>query len=157
MNHKNIELEDPTVATTQLREAESGFRYTPTSTFETFPLPWEPGSEPASDPRIEHIGAAARDLVAKRDAWLAPSGATESELKNRTLTRLYNQSPEWLEDVHRKLDAAVLAAYGWPASISENQIIERLLFLNLERSTTAKRKRQTFATGITKKPARGTA
>jgi methylase of polypeptide subunit release factors len=28
---------------TQLREAESGFRYTPTSTFETFPFPWPPG------------------------------------------------------------------------------------------------------------------
>jgi hypothetical protein len=31
---------------TQLREAESGFRYTPTTCFETFPLPWPPGSEP---------------------------------------------------------------------------------------------------------------
>lgn len=32
---------------TQLREAESGQRYTPTITFETFPFPWPPGQEPA--------------------------------------------------------------------------------------------------------------
>src|SRR5205807_4907288 len=31
---------------TQLREVESGFRYTPTSTFLTFPFPWAPGNEP---------------------------------------------------------------------------------------------------------------
>ena len=28
---------------TRLREAEIGFRYTPTTTFETFPFPWPPG------------------------------------------------------------------------------------------------------------------
>lgn len=32
---------------TQLREVESGFRYTPNSTFETFPFPWPPGTEPS--------------------------------------------------------------------------------------------------------------
>jgi hypothetical protein len=32
---------------TQLRERESGFRYTPTTCFETFPFPWPPGREPA--------------------------------------------------------------------------------------------------------------
>ena len=57
---------------TQLREAESGCRYTPTTTFETFPFPWSPGREPADDPRVQAIAAAAADLVAKRDAWLNP-------------------------------------------------------------------------------------
>jgi REP element-mobilizing transposase RayT len=33
---------------TQLREVESGFRYTPTTCFETFPLPWPPGKEPVA-------------------------------------------------------------------------------------------------------------
>ncbi len=55
---------------TQLREAESGFRYTPTTTFETFPFPWPPGQEPAGDARVEAIAEAARALVALRDAWL---------------------------------------------------------------------------------------
>ncbi len=45
---------------TQLREAESGFRYTPTITFETFPFPWPPGQEPAGDPHVEAIAEAAR-------------------------------------------------------------------------------------------------
>ena len=54
---------------TQLREVESGFRYTPTTTFETFPFPWPPGREPADDPRVEAIAEAARELVEKRDRW----------------------------------------------------------------------------------------
>ncbi len=59
---------------TQLRDAESGFRYTSTSTFETFPLPWTPGKEPAEthDQRVYKIAEAARELVALRDSWLFP-------------------------------------------------------------------------------------
>ena len=81
---------------TQLREAESGTRYTPTTTFETFPFPWPPGQEDQSDPHVQAIAAAARELVQLRDNWLNPPGATEAELKKRTLTNLYNQRPTWL-------------------------------------------------------------
>jgi type II restriction/modification system DNA methylase subunit YeeA len=119
---------------TQLREAESGFRYTPTTTFETFPFPWPPGEEPAGDPEVEAIAQAARELVEKRDAWLNPPGATEAQLKERTLTNLYNQRPAWLEMAHRKLDAAVCDAYGWPHDLPDEQVLERLLALNLERA-----------------------
>jgi hypothetical protein len=35
---------------------------------------------------------------------------------------------------HNKLDAAVAAAYRWPADLSDEQILERLLALNLERA-----------------------
>ena len=118
---------------TQLREAESGFRYTPTTTFETFPLPWPPGQEPADDPRVEAIAAAARELVALRERWLDPAGASERELKGRTLTNLYNARPTWLDLAHRRLDAAVLAAYGWPADLGGEALLERLLALNLAR------------------------
>lgn len=118
---------------TQLREAESGFRYTPTTTFETFPLPFPPGQEPKSDARIQRIAATARELVKKRDMWLNPPGASETELKKRTLTNLYNQNPTWLQDAHRALDAAVLTAYGWRADISDDEILSRLLVLNAER------------------------
>ena len=120
---------------TQLREAESGFRYTPTTTFETFPFPWPPSSEPLDDPRVAAIAAAARELVRLRDAWLDPPGASAAELKKRTLTNLYNARPTWLDNIHRKLDAAVFAAYGWPADLSDEQILERLLALNLARAT----------------------
>jgi len=119
---------------TQLREAESGFRYTPTTTFETFPFPWPPGQEPKDDPRVQAIAQAARELVEKRDRWLNPEGATEKELKKRTLTNLYNQRPTWLDLAHRKLDEAVLDAYGWPHDLSDEEILARLLALNLERA-----------------------
>ena len=119
---------------TQVREAESGFRYTPTSTFETFPFPWPPGKEPAIDLRVQAIAAAAKGLVEKRDAWLNPPGASAAELKKRTLTNLYNQRPQWLEDAHRALDKAVLAAYGWPDDLSDTDVLERLLALNRERA-----------------------
>jgi hypothetical protein len=32
------------------------------------------------------------------------------------------------------LDAAVFAAYGWPAGLTDEQILEKLLALNLERA-----------------------
>ncbi|MEZ4771506.1 MAG: type IIL restriction-modification enzyme MmeI [Caldilineales bacterium] len=111
-------------------------RYTPTTTFETFPFPWPPGQEPVDDPRVEAVAAAAHELVQLRDAWLNPPGASEAELKKRTLTNLYNARPTWLDNAHRKLDDAVFAAYGWPANLSDEEILERLLALNLERAST---------------------
>jgi len=118
---------------TQLREAESGFRYTPTTCFDTFPFPWPPGDEPVDDPRVQAIAAAAKDLVEKRDRWLNPEGASECELKKRTLTNLYNQRPTWLALAHKKLDEAVLDAYAWPHDIANDEILEHLLALNFER------------------------
>jgi hypothetical protein len=57
-----------------------------------------------------------------------------AKLKKRTLTNLYNERPAWLDLAHKKLDAAVAAAYGWPVDLSDDQILERLLALNLERA-----------------------
>ena len=57
-----------------------------------------------------------------------------AKLKKRTLTNLYNERPAWLDLAHRKLDVAVAEAYGWPADLSDEQILERLLALNLERA-----------------------
>ena len=76
----------------------------------------------------------AADLVAKRDAWLNPPGFDESQLKKHTLTALYNQRPSWLDLLHRRLDSAVAAAYGWPADLGDEAILERLLALNLQRA-----------------------
>jgi type II restriction/modification system DNA methylase subunit YeeA len=109
-------------------------RYTPTTCFETFPFPWPPGKEPADGPHVQAIAAAAKDLVEKRDRWLNPEGASEAELKKRTLTNLYNQRPTWLDLAHKKLDQAVLDAYAWPHDLTDDQILERLLALNLERA-----------------------
>ncbi|MCC6454610.1 MAG: class I SAM-dependent DNA methyltransferase [Caldilineaceae bacterium] len=119
---------------TQLREAESGFRYSQTMTFETFPFPWPPGQEPTGDARVEAIAEAAQELVAKRDAWLNPPGMSDAELKKRTLTNLYNLRPTWLDLAHKKLDKAVFDAYGWPHDLSDEEILARLLALNLARA-----------------------
>jgi hypothetical protein len=58
-----------------------------------------------------------------------------ARLKKRTLTNLYNERPAWLDLAHKKLDAAVAAAYGWAADLSDEQILEKLLALNLERAS----------------------
>jgi hypothetical protein len=79
------------------------------------------------------IATAAKELVQKRDAWLNPPGASEADLKNRT-RQLYNERPTWLDQLHRKLDDAVLDAYGWPHDLTNDQILERLLLLNPERA-----------------------
>ena len=110
-------------------------RYTPTTTFETFPFPWLPGQEDQSEGRVIAIAQAAKELNELREAWLNPPDASEAELKKRTLTNLYNARPTWLDNAHRKLDAAVFAAYGWPVDLSDDDILARLLALNLARAT----------------------
>jgi hypothetical protein len=84
------------------------------------------------------IGEAAAELDRLRRTWLDPEGASEAELKKRTLTSLYNQRPTWLRNTHENLDRAVRAAYGWddpdPATVEEDAILARLLALNGERA-----------------------
>ena len=109
-------------------------RYTPTTTFETFPFPWAPGQEPKEDPRVQAISQAAKELVEQRDRWLNAEGLSDAEKKKRTLTNLYNQRPTWLDLAHKRLDEAVFAAYGWKSDLSDEEILERLLTLNLERA-----------------------
>ncbi len=109
-------------------------RYTPTTTLETFPFPWAPGREPKEDPRVEAIAVAARELGEKRERWLNPEGITDGDLTKRTLTNLYNERPTWLDLAHQKLDRTVFDAYGWPYEISDEEIVSRLLALNLERA-----------------------
>lgn len=106
--------------------------------FETFPLPWRPGHEPANDPRVLAIADAARELNALRERWLNPPDASESEMTKRTLTNLYNARPAWLAHAHAALDRAVWAAYGWddltPEETSDEEILHRLLARNQERA-----------------------
>ena len=132
-------------------------RYTPTTTFETFPFPEGlspdiPASAYANDPHATAIAEAARRLVELRDRWLNPpewvewidepapgypnrpvsrDEAATQQLKKRTLTNLYNTRPQWLADAHAVLDAAVAAAYGWPADISDADALNAMLMLNL--------------------------
>ena len=132
-------------------------RYTPTTTFETFPFPeglspLVPATEYALDPRAVDIADAAQRLVELRDRWLNPpewvewveepvpgyperpvprDESAEKELRKRTLTNLYNARPQWLADAHAALDSAVAAAYGWNIDITDEEVLERLLELNM--------------------------
>lgn len=44
-----------------------------------------------------------------------------------------------LEELHDRLDAAVTAAYGWPADLPDDQILARLVALNQERAAEERR------------------
>jgi hypothetical protein len=71
---------------------------------------------------------------------IIPKPEFAAEIKKRTLTNLYNQRPAWLDLAHKALDAAVAAAYGWTdytPDMPEDEILRRLLALNLERSSQA--------------------
>jgi hypothetical protein len=109
---------------TQLREKDSGFRYTPTTCFETFLFP-----RPTA-PQEQDIADVARALDDARRNWLG-----DRSDKKRTLTALYNEKPTWLLDAHRRLDAAVFQAFGWEPSMSDERLLDELLKLNLSRST----------------------
>jgi hypothetical protein len=136
--------------------------YTPTTTFETFPFPagLTPNISPddyAVDLRAIAIAKASKRLDELRKAWLNPPDLIDILpevvpgypdrilpknveaaviLKKRTLTNLYNERPQWLADAHCDLDATVAAAYGWPADISEEDALAKLLELNLARACT---------------------
>ena len=112
----------------------------------------------------EKIARAAKRLNDLRENWLNPPEWTEQipeviplgmstspypdrivakpgfekELAERTLTKLYNQRPAWLDSAHKQLDLAVAAAYGWAdytADMPDEEILKRLLALNLQRAS----------------------
>lgn len=111
----------------QLRELESGSRYRPTRCFQTFPFPQ------ATEEQKFAVAEAAKRLDSLRSGWLNPAGLSLKDLKARTLTNLYNKVPTWLTDCHQKLDAAVAVAYGWSTDLPDEEILVRLLILNLQR------------------------
>ena len=115
-------------ALAQGTQLETRPRYTPTTTFETFPFPR------STDTQRNAIAEAARDLDRLRNGWLNPPGLSDADLAKRTLTNLYNARPTWLAQAHERLDDAVLAAYGWPADIDHEDLLGRLLALNLARA-----------------------
>ena len=102
-----------------VREANDG--WTPRDLFEA-----EQAARRAADAArlTQGIGIAHYPRLVPRDAECA------ARLKDRTLTKLYNARPAWLATCHAKLDAAVAAAYGWPADLTDDAILERLLALN---------------------------
>lgn len=117
-------------------------RYNKTRCFDPFPFP------AATPAQAAEIAALAEELDALRKTRLAAH-------PHLTLTALYNVlaalragqplSPadrgvldagqvEVLRHLHDRLDAAVAAAYGWPADLSAAAVVERVVALNRERA-----------------------
>ncbi len=117
-------------------------RYNKTRCFDPFPFP------AATTAQVAEVAALAEELDALRKTRLAVH-------LHLTLTTLYNTlailragqplSPaerdvldagqvEVLRHLHDRLDAAVAAAYGWPADLSAAAIVERVVALNRERA-----------------------
>jgi hypothetical protein len=100
-------------------------------TFETFPFP-----RPTQ---------AQNETISKAAIYLEQC-RTHLKGRSKTLTEIYNAledcrknpSPTHeaftLMDAHERLDKAVFAAYGWEHPLSDDDILERLLALNLERA-----------------------
>jgi hypothetical protein len=119
--------------------------YVKSQCFDPFPFP-----EAAEETKAE-IRAVAEELDAHRKRC-------QAEHPGLTLTGMYNvlerlragARPEELDPVqravfdqglvlilkelHDRLDAAVLRAYGWPAGLSDDEILARLVALNRERA-----------------------
>ena len=135
--------------------------YTPTTAFATFPFPDGlspdiPASNYKEDKQAIAIANASLRLGELRNRWLNPpewvewvdgpvpgypsrpvarNEATAEKLKKRTLTKLYNTRPQWLDDAHAALDTTVAEAYGWDASIPNDDALRELLALNLAKSS----------------------
>lgn len=135
-------------------------QYTPSAGFETFPFPEGltpdiPAAQYAGHSRARTIAAAAKRLNELRNTWLNPPDLVRcvpevvegypdrilprnedaaKVLKTRTLTNLYNERPAWLDHAHRVLDEAVAEAYGWPPDMSGDEMLTKLLALNLART-----------------------
>jgi hypothetical protein len=117
-------------------------RYNKTRCFETFPFP---AATPDQQQRI-------RDLAEQLDAHRKRQQAQHPDL---TMTGMYNVLEKLrsgdvltakdkkmheqglvsvLKQLHDDLDAAVFAAYGWPANLPDDEILTRLVALNAERA-----------------------
>lgn len=104
---------------------KADLNYTPTTAFETFPWPPNPGARERA-----RVGEVADALVALRSAIC--------EQDDFGLTQLYNAMEDGaykeLAALHRHLDEAVAAAYGLPSRIAQEgaETNRRLLELNQE-------------------------
>ncbi|PHI19216.1 SAM-dependent methyltransferase [Lewinellaceae bacterium SD302] len=117
-------------------------RYNASRCFETFPFP------EATDPQKQKIRQLAERLDAHRKTQqaqhpkLTMTGMynvleklrAEEPLNNKEKT-IYDQGLVGiLREIHDELDAAVAEAYGWPADLEEQEILQRLVDLNAERA-----------------------
>ena len=117
-------------------------RYNKSRCFEPFPFPF---STHAQQHRIRELGEQL-DAHRKRQQAAHP-GLTMTGMYN-VLEKLRSGEPltdkekmiheqglvSVLKQIHDELDAAVFDAYGWPVTLTDEEILERLVALNAERA-----------------------
>lgn len=107
---------------------EDRIRYTPKTSFGTFPWPY-----PVSDDHRQEIGRLSRELVDERGKI-----CREREIG---LTRFYNNVDDGayrhVADLHQQLDVAVADAYGWPAAVAADADDANSRLLDLNRAIAA--------------------
>jgi hypothetical protein len=122
-------------------------RYSKSKVFDPFPFP------APSDLLKAKIRSVAEELDAFRKQ-------RQKEHPDLTLTQMYNVLEKLkanealtpaedaikdkgliliLKELHEKIDALVFEAYGWPQSLTDEEILERLVALNHERAAEEKR------------------
>ena len=95
------------------------------------------GAEPAST-------AKPTDAAQRVPTTNHPTTDAAQRVPTMTLTekerRIHDQGlVSLLQQLHDDLDAAVFAAYGWPTSLTDAEILERLVHLNAQRAEDEKR------------------
>jgi hypothetical protein len=86
---------------------------------------------------VLHWNARSDGSRVKRTRYAPPSRQARElaeDQKSTGVTNLCNERPTWLDLAHRKLDEAVFAAYGWDPSMSDEEILAKLLGLNLQKA-----------------------
>jgi type II restriction/modification system DNA methylase subunit YeeA len=109
-------------------------RYIDPATVEERKDPSASSKDPSPSPSPEYQGGGFKIGTVKYPRIVPKDEAIAKELKKRTLTNLYNERPTWLDLAHKKLDEAVFAAYGWSPAMSDDELLAKLLELNLKRA-----------------------
>ena len=122
-------------------------RYLKSQCFDTFPFPAPSGSQKS----LIRGFAESLDTHRKRQQEQHPSltmtdmyNVLEKLRSGEPLTKKEQTTHEQglvsvLQQIHDDLDAAVFDAYGWPTSLSDEEILERLVALNAERAAEEQR------------------
>lgn len=116
-------------------------RYHFSHSFNTFPMPECLDTQATLYSLGEQLDAHRRDRLAAHPK-LTLTGLYNVLEKVRAGTKIEGKDKEVydqglvgiLRDLHDRIDAAVAEAYGWPADLSDDEILHRLVDLNRERA-----------------------
>lgn len=118
-------------------------RYNRTLCFDPFPFPSPEAKEAARIRSLAEALDAHRKKQQTQTSTLTITGMYNVLAKLRSGEALTEKESviheeglvSVLKDLHDQLDAAVFAAYGWPHNLTDEEVLERLVALNVERAS----------------------